>query len=151
MNTHFFDRFQPLSQAVFRAMLSTIFIVAGLNHLMAIESTAQRLAAAPGANLATWMASPKVLVVLSGVPLLVGGLALFTGFLTRWAAIGLLLLLIPITLTVQVGDINALGPLFKNVGLAGGLIYFIAHGSLSFAFDGLLLRKKENTPQPALN
>lgn len=151
MKTHPLDRFQPLSQALFRAMLSTIFIVAGLNHLTNIEGTAQRLAAAPGADLATWIASPTVLVILSGVPLLIGGLALLAGFLTRWAAIGLLLLLIPITLTVQVGDMSALGPLFKNVGLAGGLLYFIAHGSLHFAFDSLLLNKKQRPSQLAMD
>src|SRR5699024_6943996 len=95
---HPLDRLQPLSQALFRAMLSGIFIVAGINHLTNIEGTAQRLANSPGADLALWMAAPKTLVILAGIPLVIGGIALFSGFLTRWAAIGLLLLLIPITL-----------------------------------------------------
>jgi len=34
------------------------------------------------------------------------------------------LVLIPITLTIQVGQVQTMGPLFKNIGLAGGLLFF---------------------------
>jgi putative oxidoreductase len=55
----------------------------------------------------------------------IAGLGLLTGFKTRWSAIILAAVLIPITLTIQVGQITTLGPLFKNIAILGGLIFFI--------------------------
>ncbi|TXD31451.1 DoxX family membrane protein [Lujinxingia vulgaris] len=121
-------------------MLSGIFIVAGLNHLIDPSRTAARLESSPMGFLATAIAPAQPLVVLSGVALLIGGLALLLGLYTRAAALGLLTLLIPITVTVQVGSMASMGPLFKNIGLAGGLLFFIAHGADVFALDTLKKR-----------
>ncbi|WP_230470552.1 DoxX family protein [Lujinxingia vulgaris] len=133
-------RLEPLSRALFRMMLSGIFIVAGLNHLIDPSRTAARLESSPMGFLATAIAPAQPLVVLSGVALLIGGLALLLGLYTRAAALGLLTLLIPITVTVQVGSMASMGPLFKNIGLAGGLLFFIAHGADVFALDTLKKR-----------
>lgn len=133
-------RLEPLSRALFRMMLSGIFIVAGLNHLIDPSRTAARLESSPMGFLATAIAPAQPLVVLSGVALLIGGLALLLGFYTRAAALGLLALLIPITITVQVGSMASMGPLFKNIGLAGGLLFFITHGADVFALDTLKKR-----------
>ena len=121
------------SRAVFRIMLSGIFLVAGINHLTRPDMVAGRLQDAPMGFLATWAAPAETLVLLAGVALIIGGLALLVGFRTRLAALGLIALIIPITLTVQVGRISTLGPLFKNIGLTGALIYFAVHGSHSFS------------------
>ena len=125
-------------EAVFRVMLSGIFLVAGTNHLLRPDLITGRLKNAPLSWLATWMASPDVLVWMAGGALLVGGLGLLTGFKTRLAAAGLLLVVLPITLTVQVGRMSTLGPLFKNIGLMGGLLYFATHGSWTWSVDGWL-------------
>ena len=69
------------------------------------------------------------LIVGGGIALLAGGLALLVGFHTRRAAIGLMMLLIPITITVQIGRFSTIGPLFKNIAIFGGLLYFAVHGS----------------------
>lgn len=135
------EAYQPFSRALFRMMLSGIFIVAGCSHLVDPSKTAGRLEAAPMGWLATWMAPAEMLVVLSGVALLVGGLALLAGFQTRLAALGLLALIIPITLTVQISPAS-LGPLFKNIGLAGGLIYFITHGTDALSWDSARAAKR---------
>ncbi|TXD36001.1 DoxX family membrane protein [Lujinxingia vulgaris] len=124
-------------------MLSGIFIVAGLNHLIDPSRTAARLESSPMGFLATAIAPAQPLVVLSGVALLIGGLALLLGFYTRAAALGLLAIIIPITLTVQVGSMASMGPLFKNIGLAGGLLFFIAHGADTFALD--VFKKRAQT------
>lgn len=55
--------------------------------------------------------------------MLIAGLAFILGFYTRYAAIILALVLLPITLSVQVGQIETLGPLFKNIAIMGGLLF----------------------------
>ena len=116
-------------------MLSGIFIVAGFNHLTNTGQIAGRLEAAPFGHLATAIASPEVLVLLASVPLLVGGIMLLIGAKTRLAALICLATIIPITVSIQIGDMSTLGPLFKNVGLAGGLLYFATHGSRVWGVD----------------
>ncbi|OEY72384.1 DoxX family protein [Salegentibacter salarius] len=108
-----------------RVMLSGIFLVASLHHLFNIEKTVNRIDQASFKGIAYFFGNPELLVILSGVIMLTAGLGLLIGFKTRWTAIILLAVLIPITLTVQVGQITTLGPLFKNIAIAGGLLFFI--------------------------
>ena len=136
-------RYDDPFEAVFRVMLSGIFLVAGANHLLKPDHIAGRLENAPLSWLATWMGPPNVLVLMAGIALLVGGVGVLVGFKTRLAAAGLLLVVLPITLTVQVGRMSTLGPLFKNIGLMGGLIYFAVHGSWSWSLDGWLASKSD--------
>ena len=96
------------------------------------------------------LAPSATLVLLAGVGLVAGGLALFAGFQTRLAALGLIAILVPITLTVQMTP-EALGPLFKNVAILGGLIFFAAHGSDAFSVDGLLRRRSGRVLDPVLS
>lgn len=123
-----------LSTAVFRVLLSTIFLVSGSTHLVRPGDVAHRLAAAPFGHVATAIAPGEALVLLAGVALLFGGIALLVGYRTRAAAALLIAVLIPITLTVQLGPAT-LGPLFKNVAILGGLIHFAAHGASAFSLD----------------
>ena len=108
-----------------RVMLSGIFLVASLHHLFNIEKTVNRIDQASFKGLAYFFGNPELLVILSGVVMLIASFGLLIGFKTRWTAIILLAVLIPITLTVQVGQITTLGPLFKNIAIAGGLLFFI--------------------------
>ena len=62
--------------------------------------------------------------------MLIAGVALLIGFKTRVSAIILIAVLIPITLTIQVGQVATLGPLFKNVAILGGLIFFSINSNL---------------------
>ncbi|WP_425338228.1 DoxX family protein, partial [Tamlana crocina] len=81
----------------------------------------------------------------SGIVMLVAGLAFFAGFKTRWAAAVLLAVLIPITLTIQVGQAHTMGPLFKNVAIMGGLLFFILN---NFSKETLT---ETNPAQPQLS
>jgi putative oxidoreductase len=110
---------------VLRIMLSGIFLLASSNHLMNVEQTAKRIDSASMKGFAYLFGDPQLLVILSGIAMLVAGLAFLIGFQTRWAAAVLLAVLIPITLTVQVGQANTMGPLFKNLAIMGGLLFFI--------------------------
>jgi putative oxidoreductase len=84
--------------------------------------------------LATSVAPPEPLVLLAGAALLVGGVCLLTGYRTQDAAVLLILLVIPITITIQLGR-STLGPLFKNIAILGALLYFATHGAGPFSFD----------------
>ncbi|KKM02330.1 hypothetical protein LCGC14_1785540, partial [marine sediment metagenome] len=108
-----------------RILVSGIFLVAGFNHLLQVEKTAQTIEQASFKGIAHIFGEPKWLIILSGVVMLVAGLLFLIGYKTKWAAILLMSVLIPITLTVQVGQITTLGPLFKNIAILGGLALFI--------------------------
>ncbi|PTX43626.1 putative oxidoreductase [Christiangramia gaetbulicola] len=108
-----------------RILISGIFLVAGGNHLLNTEKTVRRLEQASFKGIAYFFGDPEWLVILSGIVMLAAGFLFLIGYKTRWAAIVLLLVLIPITLSVQVGQINTLGPLFKNIAILGGLLFFV--------------------------
>ncbi len=132
---------QNRAEVIFRVMLSLIFIIAGGNHLFATSAVSARLADTGLGALLISVISAELLVILAGIALVVGGLGLLLGFKTRWAALGLLLVLIPITITVQLQGLQTLGPLFKNIALMGALIHFVANGSTCYAIDNITSRK----------
>lgn len=113
------------SVRVFRMMLSGIFLVASFSHVLKADQTVQRIPQARFKELALFFGNPETLVLLSGIVMFLAGLALFFGYHTRWAAVILAAVLVPITLTVQVGQLSTLGPLFKNIAILGGLLFFI--------------------------
>lgn len=108
-----------------RILVSGIFIVAGTNHLLHTDKTVMKMEQANFKGIAYLFGEPKWLIILSGIVMLVAGFTFMVGYKTKWAAIILLTVLIPITLTVQVGQITTLGPLFKNIVILGGLLFFI--------------------------
>jgi len=112
------------SVVILRIMLSLIFIVASASHFFNIEKTVSRIENANMGFIGNSLGSPETAVILSGIVMLVAGVSLLIGFKTRIAALVLLAVLIPITLTIQVGQMATLGPLFKNIALLGGLLFF---------------------------
>lgn len=113
------------SIVVLRLMLSGIFIVAGSNHFLHTKKTVERITNASFQEFATFFGSPETLVLLSGGVMLVAGVSFLISFKTRFAALILLFVLLPITITVQIGQVQTLGPLFKNIAIFGGLLFFI--------------------------
>lgn len=120
------------SVQLLRIMVSGIFLVAGFGHLINIEKTVQRIEMASFKGFALFFGNLELMVILSGIVMLIAGISLLIGFKTRWAAIVLLLILLPITITIQVGQITSLGPLFKNIAIAGGLLFFILNDIQTF-------------------
>ncbi len=110
---------------IFRVMLSGIFLVASFSHILNLEKTLQRIDQARFKGIAHFFGEPKLMVISSGIVMLAAGISLLVGYKVKWAAILLSAVLIPITLTIQVGQITTLGPLFKNIAILGGLLFFI--------------------------
>ena len=113
------------SVQILRIMVSGIFLMAGANHLIEIDKTVNRIQMAKFKGLAEFFGNLELLVILSGIVMLAAGISFLIGFKTRWAAMVLFAVLIPITITIQIGQVNSLGPLFKNIAIAGGLLFFI--------------------------
>lgn len=114
-----------LSVLIFRICLSGIFVTAGISHFIDPFKVAGRIDAAAFHQFASSFGDPYWLGLLSGYALITGGVALLLGILTRWSALGLFLVLLPITITIQLGNGLLHGPLWKNVALFGGLLFFI--------------------------
>lgn len=130
------------SVQVLRILLSGIFLVASFNHLLNSDKTVQKLNEANFKGIAYFFGDPKLLIILSGIVMLIAGFALLLGIYTRYAAIILAIVLLPITLTVQVGQITTLGPLFKNIAIMGGLLFFILN---TFKESNLLITPQRNS------
>lgn len=113
------------SVAVFRILLSLIFIVASINHMFNVEKVIDKINQDRFKELAFMLGNPEFSVIASGIAMLIAGIALMFGFRTKYAAIILALILVPITITILVGQMSIIGPLFKNVAIFGGLIFFI--------------------------
>ena len=122
-----------LSVLLLRVALSGIFVVAGVSHLLNPDGVTQRIQNAPYSGFASMFGNPHVLGILSGYVLLIFGISLLLGVFTRWSAIMLFLTLIPITITIQMGNGLTHGPLWKNIALFGGLLFFILNNPKSFS------------------
>ena len=57
--------------------------------------------------------------------MLIAGTLLAAGYYEKKAAIILLLVLIPITISAQLDNLKDLGAFFKNVAIAGSLLFII--------------------------
>ena len=108
-----------------RVLASGIFLVAGFGHLLNTQETVAKIEQANFKVIAYYFGDPSWLVIISGIVMLLAGFSFLIGYKTKWAALALIAVLIPITLTVQIGQINTLGPLFKNIAILGALLFFV--------------------------
>ena len=120
------------SVLLFRIALSCIFILAGVSHIMQPDQVAVRINKAAFRGFAEYFGDTYLLGLLSGYALLAFGITFLAGIFVRYSAVALLLLLIPITITVQMGNGIFHGPLWKNVALFGGLLFFIINNPESY-------------------
>lgn len=121
-----------LSTLAGRFGLSLIFILSGVAKLGAGYAGTQGYMEAmgvPGALL------PLVILAEIG-----GGLAILTGTLTRWAAVGLAVFSVASAFLFHfdLGDQGQSINFMKNVAIAGGFLVLAAHGAGRFSVDGWL-------------
>lgn len=112
-----------LSLKIFRILTSFIFIYAGIKHILIPAGILRRISKSSVFDMLPYPKMFMAMILLSGVIMVVGAMMLLTGYQYRIAAIGLLLVLIPITLTVQLENLKDLGPFFKNIAIMGSLFF----------------------------
>lgn len=122
-----------LTVLIFRMSLSGIFVTAGISHLMHPDEVANRINSAAFGQIAVGFGDPYILGLTTGYLLLLFGVFLLSGIFTRWSALSLFMLLIPITITIQLGNGILHGPLWKNIALFGGLLFFIVNNPKVFS------------------
>ena len=111
-----------------RLLLSFMFVISGVNKIMAFTATADYMSAAglPAASL---------LLVLTIAVEVLGGLAIAIGWQTRWAALVIFLFLIPVTYVFHAfwnvdpaQAQNQMNHFMKNLTIMGGMLYLLATG-----------------------
>ena len=130
-----------------RLLLCSLFIWAGYGKLMNPTGTAEMFAASgvPVPGLITWVA-----IIIE----FVGGLALLVGFKPRWVAVVLALWSLATGFAVHLAAaLHSSEPavaydnmihFYKNLGMAGGLIYVIAFGAGALSIEeGLILHAQD--------
>jgi putative oxidoreductase len=118
-----------------RTTLSLMFIAAGAGKIAGYAATQQYMESVgvPGALLP--------LVILAEVG---GGLALLTGTLTRFAALGLALfsLVAGALFHMDFADQNQMTHFMKNLTIAGGLLVLATAGPGRFSIDALIGKRR---------
>ncbi len=112
-----------------RSLLATIFILAGFNKISGFEGTVGYMAS-------KGLPIVGVLLVLTIIIELGGGLMILVGWHARWAATAIFLFLIPVILifhpfwTFEGQDaIHQYQSFMKNLAIMGGMMYIMVYGS----------------------
>lgn len=126
------NQISDLSIFLLRAAVSGIFIVAGISHLVNPDGVTKRINNASNSGFAEFFGDPHLLGILSGYALILFGVTFLLGVFTRFSAIALFVLLIPITITIQFGNGFLHGPLWKNIAIFGGLLFFILNNPKAY-------------------
>lgn len=129
---------QQYGPLIGRVLLSVIFILAGWHKIGGFADTAAALA---GKGLPV----PEVLLVLTIIIELGGGLMILVGWQARWAATAIFLFLIPVTVIFHPvwADAGQFNSFFKNLAIMGGMMYLMVHGSGPLSLGGDHCPKQE--------
>ncbi len=112
-----------------RILLSAIFILAGFHKITGFENTAGYMAS-------KGLPMTEVLLVLTIIIELAGGIMLLVGWQARWAATAIFLFLIPVTLVFHPfwsfeaqEAMTQYHAFMKNLAIMGGMLFVMIHGS----------------------
>jgi putative oxidoreductase len=113
-----------------RLLMSSLFIWAGFGKLTNPSGTAQYFAS-------YHLPAPDVLVWIVIIIELIGGLLILVGFQTRWVALVLALfcLVTGFAIHLPAGDLPNMINFYKNLVMAGGLLYVVAYGAGALSVD----------------
>ncbi|MCH8529794.1 MAG: DoxX family protein [Saccharospirillum sp.] len=119
----------PLIMLVGRVLMAIIFIVAGLGKIGGLEGTQGYM---------EMMGVPGVLIYPTIALEVLGGLAILVGFQTRIAAFLLagFTLLSGLLFHFDLSNQAEMTSLMKNLAIAGGFLFLVAHGPGKLSLDG---------------
>jgi putative oxidoreductase len=121
--------------ALGRLLMALIFIYAGWGKLMAPQATIGYIAS-------VGLPVPPAAYAVSLAVELGGGLLLLAGLFTRWAALALALFCVVTAVAVHgFGDMNNQIHAMKNIAMAGGFLFVVAHGAGAWSLDALRGRR----------
>ncbi len=115
---------QQYGPLVGRILLSVIFIIAGAKKIFGFAGTAGYMAS-------KGLPMTEVLLVLTIIIELGGGLMILVGYQARWAATAIFFFLIPVTVVFHPvwADPEQFNAFFKNLAIMGGMMYIMVYGS----------------------
>lgn len=113
-----------------RIFLAYIFIIAGWGKLNAYAATAGYMES---------MGVPSVLLPLTILVELGGGLALLFGFQARLAALGLAVFSLITAFIFHGGTEDSIN-FMKNIAMSGGLLFLTLHGAGKISIDQMIER-----------
>ena len=121
-----------------RIGLALIFVVSGWSKIGGYAATQGYMDA---------MGVPSSLLPIVIAVELLGGLAVLSGFATRWAALGLAVFALATGFLFHgaAGDQNQAIHLMKNIAIAGGFLVLAAHGAGRFSVDHALQVRRART------
>ena len=128
------EKYDRLSDLVLRLAFTPIFIVGGVGHFAKHDHMLARLQDSPWLEWVEMIASPSLLLQLSGAVMAIAGFTLMLGWWTRLSALALFVTLVPITITIHIAPYHV-GPLLKNVAILGGLVHFFIKGPGAYSLD----------------
>jgi putative oxidoreductase len=125
-----------------RVLLALIFVLSGFGKIVGFAGTAQMMAS-------QGVPAVQLLLILSILIELGGGLCLMAGFQTHWAALIIFLFMIPVTWVFHVqGYVMAMHQrqmmmalmqkinILKNISIEGGLLILASFGPGRYSVDG---------------
>ena len=118
-----------------RILISVIFLLGGIGKLMDLDGTAAYMTSAG-------IPSASTLAIVAAIAELAGGLALLFGFLTRLGALGLMVLVAIIAVTMHdfwnlagAERQMQMSQFLKNLAIIGGLAMVFAYGPGRYSID----------------
>jgi len=119
------------SALVGRLLLALLFVLSGFQKITGYSGTAGYMASA-GLPMIGLLLPLTILIELGG------GLLLVIGWQTRWVALVMFLFLIPVTLTFHnvAVDPTQMVMLLKNAAIMGGMLQLFAFGAGAWSVDG---------------
>ncbi len=111
-----------------RVLIAIIFVMAGVNKISGYAGTQGYMES---------MGVPGILLPVVIILEIAGGLAIAVGWRTRWAAAALAVftILSAIIFHFDPADQMQFTSFLKNLAIAGGFLFLVAHGPGAFALD----------------